>query len=257
MKPGELIEIRQSAALTLQDRRILNLLIENAGPGIAEDEDHHIAIGRLRGPSHKGGERVKDSILRLMGTIVEVPVRDRNGNRATKRMTLLASTTTTDDEDNPTGEVAYSFSRDMRAVIGQSRHWGRIKGYVMFAFTSKYALALYEALCLRGNMRRAEEVFSVEDFRQILGVEDGKLERFVDLKRYALQPAVEEVNALSDFNVEIDPVREGGPVRGKLIGFRVMWERKEPDEWRAVLDELLRAKVGRKARIRGQVETIA
>ena len=91
----------------------------------------------------------------------------------------------------------------------------------------------------------------------MLGVEEGKLETYSDLRRYCIQPAVEEINALSDFTVEIEPVREGGQLRGKLTGFRLHWERKEADEWRAVLDELLRSKVGRKARIRGQVETIA
>jgi len=255
VKAGELIEIRQTAALTLHDRRVLNLLIENAGPGIVEDHDHHIAMNRLRGP-HRGGERVKDSILRLMGTIVEVPVRDRNGNRATKHMALLSDTTTTDDEGNPTGEVTYSFSKGMREILQKSQHWGRIKAYVMFAFSSKYSLALYELLCLRGNLRRNCEVFTVEDLRQLVGVEAGKLERAPDLLRRVVNPALEEINALSDFTIEIEPLREGGAVRGKLKAFRVSWERKEQEEWRAALDELLRPKVGRKARIRGKVEAV-
>lgn len=257
VKAGELIEIRQAAALTLHDRRVLNLLIENAGPGIVEDRDHHIAMHRLRGETHKGGERVRDSVLRLMGTIVEVPVKDRNGNRATKHMTLLSDTTTTDDEGNPTGEVTYSFSKGMREVLKQSQHWGRIKAYVMFAFTSKYSLALYELLCLRGNLRRNCEVFAVTEFRQLLGVEPGKLDRAPDLLRRVVNPAVEEINALSDFTVEIELLRDGGMVRGKLKGFRVSWERKEPEAWRAVLDELLRPKIGRRARIHGVVERVA
>ena len=69
-----------------------------------------------------------------------------------------------------------------------------------------------------------------------------------------MNPASEEINALSDFNVEIEPLREGGQSRGKLKGFRISWERKEQEQWRAVLDELLRPRVGRKARIRGAVE---
>ena len=256
MKAGELIEIRQAAALTLHDKRVLNILIENAGPGIIEDEDHRIAMMRLRGPRHKGGERVRDSVIRLMGTVVEVPTRDRHGNPATKRMTLLSDTTTTDDEGNPTGEVAYSFSKGMREVIRNSKHWGRIKAYVMFAFTSKYSLSLYELLCLRGNLRKNEQLFGLDDFRQLLGVEAGKLGRAPDLLRRVIQPAVDEVNGLSDFTVDIEPVREGGQLRGKLTGFRVRWEKKSPDEWRAVLDELLRSKVGRKARLKGTVETL-
>jgi hypothetical protein len=56
-KSGELIEFRSRRELTLQDRRILNLLIEHAGPQIALDHVHRIAMSALRG-HHKGGERV-------------------------------------------------------------------------------------------------------------------------------------------------------------------------------------------------------
>ena len=178
------------------------------------------------------------------------------GNRATKYMHLLSDTTTTDDEDNPTGEVLYSFSKGMREIIKQSRHWGRIKAYVMFAFTSKYSLALYELLCLRANLRKDEQEFTFEDLRQRLGVAAGKLDRAPDFLRRVIHPAVEEVNALSDYRVEIEVLRDGGLSRGKLRGFRVRWERKEPEEWSQTLDELMRPKVGRRARIQGTVETV-
>jgi plasmid replication initiation protein len=126
----------------------------------------------------------------------------------------------------------------------------------MFAFTSKYALALYEALCLRGNLRVCEQTFDVEDFRALLGVEPGKLVESRSLKQWVIDPAVTEVNALSDFTVEIEMLREGGAVRGKLKGFRLSWEKKSQDEWRAVMDELLRHKAGRRARIRGKIEAV-
>ena len=248
VKAGELIELRQSGPLTLHDRRVLNLLVRWAGPRIAEDVPHLIPMRELRG-SHKGEERVVESIVRLMGTIVEIPTLDSKGRRATRRTQLLADTTTTDDESNPAGEVRYSFSRTMREIFQSSNYWGRIKPSVMFAFSSKYALTLYETLCLRRNLDKNEWEFSVEDFRQVLGVEDGKLEGFPQLKQCAITPAVEEINALSDFKVAIEPIRVGGTPRGKLVGFRVRWERKEPDEWLATLDELARPKAGRKARL--------
>jgi hypothetical protein len=68
---------------------------------------------------------------------------------------------------------------------------------------------------------------------------------------------VEEINALSDFNITVEPVRHGGQERGKLVGFHVQWQPKEPEEWQVVLRELGRSKIGRKARLRGQVETVA
>lgn len=256
VKAGELIELRQSAALTLHDRRVLNLLVQWAGPRLAFGEPHVVPMRELRG-SHKGGERVSDSVLRLMSTIVEIPVHDSKGNRATKRTQLLADTTTTDDENNPTGEVRYRFSHTMREVFQSSNYWGRIKPMVMFAFSSKYALALYEALCLRRNLQKNEHIFSVDDFKEILNIEKGKLELFKNLKKWAIDPAVEEINGLSDFSVTVEIIREGGKQRGEVIGFRVVWRPKEQCEWLAVLDELARPKVGRRARIRGEVDEAA
>ena len=115
--------------------------------------------------------------------------------------------------------LEYKFHDDVRRIIKESRYWGRIKSHVMFAFTSKYALALYEAVCLRANLRVCEQAFSVDDFRALLGIEPGKLPLFKSLKQRVLDPAALEVNGLSDFKVEITPIREGGQLRGKVTGY--------------------------------------
>jgi Initiator Replication protein len=256
VKPGELVEIRAGTNLSLHDRRIFNLLIENAWSEIGENKTHRIAIARLRGPLHKGGEMVADSIKALMTCLVEVPT-TLDGKPAILAMQLLGPTTRTTDENSPHAVVEYEFHEKLRQVIQQSRYWGRIKSHVMFTFTSKYALALYEAVCLRANLRVCEQSFSVDDFRALLGVDPGRYEVFKNLKMRVLDPAVAEVNALSDFNVQVDVLREGGMLRGKVMGFRLWWEKKSQEEWRAALDEQDRPKVGRRARIRGKVELVA
>ena len=255
VKPGELVEMRAGAHLSLHDRRIFNLLIDNAWSEIGENKTHRIAIARLRGPRHKGGEMVADSVKALMSSLVEVPT-TLEGQPAIFATQLLGPTTRTIDESNPNAVLLYKFHDDLRRIIQESRYWGRIKSHVMFAFTSKYALALYEAVCLRANLRVSEQTFDVDDFRELLGVEKGQYPGFPQLKQRALDPAVTEINGLSDFNVEIEPLREGGLSRGKLTGFRLWWEKKSQEEWRAVLDELNRPKVGRRARIRGKIEAV-
>jgi hypothetical protein len=97
---------------------------------------------------------------------------------------------------------------------------------------------------------------SVEDFRRVLGLVPGILTAFKDLKKRALDPAVMEVNGLSDFWVEVEAIRQGGPLRGAVIGFRLSWRRKTPEEWRTVLDELARPKVGRRERLAGAVDVV-
>jgi hypothetical protein len=255
VKPGELVNIREGADLSLHDRRVFNLLVEHAWSEIAEDKQHSIPIARLRG-RHKGAERVADSVTALMSKVVAVPA-TLNGEPAVFKTQLLGPTTQVIDEYSPNAMLLYEFPKGLRQIIQESRYWGRIKAYVMFAFTTKYALALYEALCLRANLRVNEQTFSVEDFRALLGMEQGKMPLFKSLKQRVLDPAVSEVNALSDFNVGIYPIRDGGLQRGKLTGFRLWWEKKETDDWKAVLDELGRPKVGRRARINGTVERVA
>ena len=256
-KAGELIDVRGTGQLSLHDRRVFNLLYAAAGQRICDDIDHIVPIAELRG-SHKGGERVKDSVLALMRTVVEVPVIGRNGKPATKLVPLLSDTTVSDDDEDPTGVVVFSLSKGMRSIIKDSTHWGRVRGAVMFAFTSKYALALYELVSLRINLKHKwQEDFSIEDFRALLGVPDGKLIESNDLLRKAIHPAELEVNGLADFGVKIEERRRGGQQRGKLIGFRLSWWRKDVPALQEAYTELKQSRVGRLARLRGEVEDLA
>jgi hypothetical protein len=88
--------------------------------------------------------------------------------------------------------------RLMRVVVlERSNRWGRIKAEVVCAMTSKYAMALYELVQLRSGLDRCVEHFSLERFRDLLGVPPGKLTRGPDFERRVIEPALLEVNGLS------------------------------------------------------------
>lgn len=256
-KAHELIEIRGTGELSLLDRRVMNVLYANAGARLCDDVVHVISIAELRG-NHKGGERVKDSILRLMKTVVQVPVTGRNGKPATKLVQVLSDTTTSDDEDDASGQVMYSFSKGMRDIIKDSTLWGRVRTAVIFAFTSKYSLTLYELITARINLKHVwQEDFELDDLRALLGVPPDKLLRTPDLLRKVIQPAETEVNGLADFGVKIEPIRKGGTMRGLVTGFRVSWWRKDTPALQEAYQEIKRSKVGRLARLTGKVEGVA
>ena len=256
VKPGELINIRPSSELSMHDRRVFNLLVQNAWLRITEDIEHEIAIQALRGPTHKGKERVADSVDILMTTLVEVPAM-LSGEKAVEKTQLLADNIQTIDEDSPNAVLRYRFPKKLQEIIEHSNYWGRLKAHVMFAFTSKYALALYEALCLRANLQVSEQVISVEAFRHLLGVTDGQYGLFKSLNQRVIEPAVREINGLSDFWVEIEPIRHSGRQRGPIREYRLTWRRKDKEEWHDVLKELLQPKIGRTARLAGTVEHVA
>ena len=97
-------------------------------------------------------------------------------------------------------------------MLRDSEIYARMEMKVLSAFTSKYALSLYEALAARVNLRKTMETIDLARLRQWLGVAPGKLKRWQDLRRKALEPAVREVNAYSPIAVETEPVKRGRKV---------------------------------------------
>ena len=123
---------------------------------------------------------------------------------------------------------------------------------MLSAFTSKYALNLYEALAARINMRKTAETVDLAALRRWLGVPEGKLVPWADLRRYALEPAVREVNAYSPIAVEAVPVKRGR----KVAAVKISWSKKQPfsPAEQAAAREVNRHSIGRKARTSGAVE---
>lgn len=248
VKPGELVDIIEMTPLTLADRRIYNLLLAHAWDKIEEPITHVIAKKSLRG-SHNVNDRIGDSIERLMAAIVRIEI-DKDGKKYTRRFQLIAGT---DEALDPDGMLHFNFDAGMRAVIRNSKIFARIRKDVMFALSSKYALALYEMVQKRGNLKyKFSEEFTLERFRDLLGMENGRLPRFADFNRWAIKPAVLEVNGLSDFGCKVEPVLEGR----KVVGVRLSWWAKEEDELKAAHRELQSSKIGRRARLTGTVENI-
>jgi plasmid replication initiation protein len=104
----------------------------------------------------------------------------------------------------------------------------------------------------RIGLTKSYEEFTTDTFRAMIGVPEGKLERFADFNKYCLKPALEEVNHLTDFHVEILAIKKGRAVE-KLF---MTWLKKSPDEMRKAHDEREKSRIGRRARWQSKVERI-
>jgi len=84
-------------------------------------------------------------------------------------------------------------------------------------------------------------------------VPKGKLTTWHNLKAYAIEPAVAEVNQLAtDFRVEVSGIKQGR----SFVEIKMKWWRTSPDGEDAALVENLNTKIGRKARREGLVENV-
>ena len=249
VKPAELIQITGHQALTLNARRSITILWHNAHmQGVEEGRDYSIEIDDLKPDDHKGYEMVEEAIIALMQTILTVKLADGR----TRRVQFLGGNDL-DDPDRPAGVLNYSFDKRLVEILKDSAIWGKIALPVLMAFTSKYAVSLYENVAQwTGLSKKIYQDFSLKDFRLMLGVEEGKYPAFGALNKHVIKPVVMEINALAPFNVSILPVKTGK----KVTQIRVGWWSKTKEEINEAWKEVHRPKIGRKARISNQTVTV-
>jgi len=250
IKPRELVDIVELTPLTRNETILYNQLLAHAWNNIRTSPVHKVLKASLRG-SHESNDRLHEAFDNLMSAWVKIRAKDpQTGQFATFRVHLLG---TNKEEDKDDGYFTYTFPPDLLTVISQSRAWATLKSHIMYTLRSKYSIRLYEMIERRIGLDKQHDEFTVDELRSMLGMPDGKLERYADFNKYCLKPAIEEVNLLSDFIVEISAVKIGRSV-AKLI---VMWFRKSEEERRQAHDEREKSRVGRKARMTGRVERIS
>lgn len=257
-KAGELIEITGAHALGAADRAILNLLYQHAhdsGRLGDIDAEWELPMAAIRPSKHESNDRLRDCLERLMRVVVQVPLPDARTGEARVVLTPLFEFFDLPADEGTVGAVVrFGVPKKLRPILERSNRWGRIKAEVVCAMTSKYAMALYELVQLRSGLDRCVENLSLERFRDLLGVPPGKLTRGPDFERRVIEPALLEVNGLSDMGVKVELTR--AHPRAPISGVTLAWWRKEGEEFRAAYAERRRSKLGRMARLRGEVEAI-
>ena len=248
IKPAELVDVVELTPLKLIDRRCFNILLANAWENIGEDQEHSIKKSDLL-VNTKATDQIDHSIGRLMGSRVKVKI-VRDGEDYIRSFPFLEYI---DDPIRGDGLVYYKFTAKLREMIQDSSVFARLQKDVMFALTSKYALALYEMIQKRGNLDKVwHETFTIDRIRSLLGVEKDKLKDYKNFKSRALLPAVQEVDFLSDYNVRFTALKKAKTVHSITLS----WHKKSHEEIKAAFRELQHSKAGRRARMNRKVEVI-
>ena len=249
IKPSELIDVVELTPLKLIDRRCFNILLAHAWEDIGADKEHKIRKADLL-VNTKATDQLDPSIGRLMGSRVKVKIQ-RDGQEHILSFPFLEHISEPIRRD---GFVYYKFPPKLREMIQDSTIFARLQKDVMFALSSKYALALYEMIQKRGNLdRQWSETFPLNQIRSLLGVEKSKLTQYKNFKSRALLPAAQEVDFLSDYNVRFMANRKGKNVDTITLS----WHKKSQQELKEAFHELRVSKLGRRERMNREVEVKA
>ena len=249
IKPAELIQVTGHHELTLNARRAITILWHSAhAQGIQEGKDYSIEIDELKPDGHKGYEMVEEAIEALMKTLLVVRMPDGK----TRRVQFLGGNDL-DDPDRPAGVLNFSFDKRLIEILKDSTVWGKIAIPVLMAFTSKYAISIYENIAQLCNLSyKKSQEYTLEEFRDLLGVPPGKYKTFGELNKHVVKPAIAEVNALASFGIVVMPVKQGKKVKSVTVG----WWNKAAGELKESFEELQKTKFDRRVRVSGHAEQV-
>ena len=237
---------------SLQALKLMHLMIATAGGRMADDVRHELRLADIRAID---GFRNHDrkSLQPLLEELRTAVLSYDEPDRSRYVVGGLLDEATVDYRHEESGDVRLSwyFGRTFRTMAEASNHWAILDRQTVFHLGSKYAVLLFQFVAsLSGLDSVSSRTFSLPELRAILGVATGKLDRFADMHRRALQPAVDEINHLSRFTLTVKPQKEGRTVTSVKISWR---EKADTNRQKR---ELAMSKVGRKARRQAAEETI-
>ncbi|OZC01348.1 hypothetical protein BSZ36_18080 [Rubricoccus marinus] len=219
--PGEIKKhvgaVHVKGSLSLLERKVSNVLLLNAyedlpNPEVFEHEIRLRTLADVAGFDSNDHALLRASLESLAGTTITWNILDAEGGEEWGVSTFLAQAVTRG------GVCRYAYAPDLRKKLYNPEIYARINLSVQERFGSGYALALYEN-CVRFRKVGSTGWISVEQWRDLLGVEPGQYDSFKYLNRDVLKPAITEVNRFSDIRVSMERKREGRRVAA--LKFRI------------------------------------
>jgi hypothetical protein len=254
--PAEVtLGVHMRNAPSLRALKLMHLMIGTAGGRMAQPMRHEIRvsdINKIEGMTHHD----KASLTPLFEELRAVVIREGNPNNDADRIVVggLLDEAVLDRKDPVSGDTLLSwyFGRTFLRMAEQSNHWAILDRQAVFHLGSKYSVLLFQHISSLTNLKHiTSKRFSVPELRAVLGVPEGKMERFSNFNTWALKPAIAEINSdLTRLHLTATLHKIGRTV----AEVEIAWE--EEADLTKVKAEHDRSKVGRKARQDGTAETL-
>jgi hypothetical protein len=210
-KPKTLIQV---SSLSLLSRRAINacfFLISDTA-----DADMHTAslpyFKWLIGFDSKNSSYLKKALTEAQKSLVQVSVVDsRSDKEAWMSVPLLGKVAMAN------GQIAFSVDSSVRKLIRNPDQFSYLSLRILAAFTSQYALELYEKL-LGYHTDGATPWISIDDFDKDWVTLKGDQREFKYINRDIITPAISQINEISNLRVELDTRK--APGSRKITEFR-------------------------------------
>ncbi len=222
-KLGELADARYSKETlhhppSLRALKVQDVLMKNAGGKIAEDKWHELDLATFKHIDGMGDLK-SDDVVKLLRELRAATLLHVNHREGYTGIYGLIAVGRVDFEE--VGKIRYKFDDEFRKVAEMSNLYAVLDYRTTLALRSRYAHRLHEMIAFRAGREKQLERFTVEDLRSRLGVATGKLLEWSNLRKYALDRAIEEINQSSRFTVSYRVTKRE---RRKTVEIELAWK---------------------------------
>jgi len=233
--------IQMSNAITGVQRKAWNFLLYEARQALMRDPEKRVfetligEVHRWTGVGATDHVKVKAALRALTDVKVEFNILGKDGEHWGV-FVLLPSV-----EILPDGTVRYELTERIRQTLAHPRMYAPIDLGILRGLRGKYAIALYELA--KDYVHVGIPEMSIDDFRKLMGLDPGQYRRDRDLLRWVIDPAVREVNNVTDLEISYTIFKNPRTRKWERIrfGVRRKGEGITPEDIAMAYDKALRA----------------
>lgn len=218
--PVPVVMVKVDGPFTEHDRKLWTFLLHAVWDQLPKERWHTLSVSDIsrvfrdiRG--RNGTAWIWDSFERLVDT--KVRFEKVEGDSRYRGIANIISAVGLLEEGKKEGQLRFEFPAMLIDAIKEPYKFARLRTHFLIGLSGKYAVTLYELLETVANKRNAVLNASIDDLRHWLKVPEGKLSRWHDLNKRAIEPAIVQINNSSDSGlcVSYEPVLG---VRNKVLG---------------------------------------
>ena len=231
--------IQIQSKITHLQRRAWNVLLANAYNELPTQDIHRVSVVELAkslGFNSRDYEHLKETLEALVDCTVKWNILEKDKEVEWGVASLLANAKIRG------GICTYSFAPELRYKLYNPRIYTKLNLRLQNRFTSRYAMILWEVCFDYFDVSRDEgetPFIPLETFRKLMGLEKDEYPVFKVLNRDVIKPAIKEVNALTNYFIEVEQKRIGrriGELKFRISRLKEIPAETEPMQETFLLD---------------------
>ena len=201
--------IQIQSKISLLQRRAWNVLLANAYNELPDKEIHRVSLVELAAKLGFGAgnqDYLKEMLTSIVDCKVEWNVLDKDKTEEWGVASLLAEVRIRE------GICSYQFPYTLRLKLHNPRVYAKLNLRLQNRFRSRYALVLWEVCFDYFDTARDQgetPFIPLGTFRELMGLRSGDYTTFKSLNQWVIKPAIKEINALTNYHVEVEQKRFG------------------------------------------------